>query len=83
MIEFVSKIKMPASVSSESSLPSLHVAAFSPCPHLAFPLLAKTEKYIADVSSYYYYDTAPVRLRSYPYNLTDSLLPLYRPYLQI
>ena len=74
---------MPACASSESSLPGLHMAAFSLCPHLAFPLHAKREKYIADVSSYNYYVTTPIRLRSHPNNLTYSLLPLYRPYLQL
>ena len=83
IIEFVSKIKVPACASSESSLPGLHMASFALCPHLAFPLHAKRKKYIADVSSYNYYDTTPIRLRSHPYNLTYSLLPLYRPYLQL
>lgn len=82
IIEFASKIKVPAFVSSEASLPGLQRADFSLCSHMAFLCMEiereeererqrqRQERKISDVSSSSYDDTSPFRLRSHPYDLT-------------
>ena len=77
-------IKVPSGlVSGEISPPGLQMAAFSLCPHVAFPLCSCEERKISGIFAASCKDSSPIGGRPWPHELTQPLWLPYRSDLQI